>query len=253
MPESPQRRLPAHTSCGRVILTEVYVSLTPETIFTLLESAPFGAYAMSVDQTILFWNRSAERILGYTSDQVVGKRCYEVDHGTSGGGFTSECQHGCPSIRYVRAGLVPAPARLRMFCASGDMKWVTVTPMIVTGMIKDAPLLVHMFADDDASAEWVHPGEDYARREAVMPGPGPAPSITPDAPSLGNRDLLTPREMEVLRLVSIGRETTQIAQTLGISPHTVRNHVRNLRHKLNAATKLDAVVAAIRMGLLNWN
>ena len=59
------------------------------------------------------------------------------------------------------------------------------------------------------------------------------------------------REQEVLHLVAQGWETTRIAEELGISRHTVRNHVRNLRHKLNASTKLDAVVAAIRFGILD--
>ncbi|MYC31223.1 MAG: PAS domain-containing protein [Chloroflexi bacterium] len=225
--------------------------MTPETIFTLLESAPFGAYAMSVDQKILFWNKSAERILGYSAEQVVGKRCYEVSDGQHAGGFTAECQNGCPSIRYLRAGLVPAPTRLRMYCYSGDLMWVTVTPMIVTGLVKDAPLLVHMFADDDAAPELDHAGGEHVSHDLGGTTDFAVAQIA-DSISSRSRDLLTPRELEVLRLVSLGRETTQIALTLGISPHTVRNHVRNLRHKLNAATKLDAVVAAIRMGILNW-
>ena len=223
--------------------------MTPETIFTLLESAPFGAYAMSVDQKILFWNKSAERILGYSAEQVMGKRCYEVSNGQHMGGFTAECQHGCPSIRYLRAGLVPAPAKLRMHCHSGELKWVTVTPMIVTGLVKDAPLLVHMFADDDAAPEWDHTGGEYASQDTIG-SPDFASAQATDTISSRSRDLLTPRELEVLRLVSLGRETTQIALTLGISPHTVRNHVRNLRHKLNAATKLDAVVCCHTDGYL---
>ena len=55
----------------------------------------------------------------------------------------------------------------------------------------------------------------------------------------------------MLRLVALGRETARISQELGISQHTVRNHIRNLRHKLNATTKLDAVVEGIRLGILS--
>ena len=53
-----------------------------------------------------------------------------------------------------------------------------------------------------------------------------------------------------MRLVALGRGTHQIAEELGISPHTVRNHVRHFRRKLNARTKLEAVLTAIRRGIL---
>ena len=66
----------------------------------------------------------------------------------------------------------------------------------------------------------------------------------------GNARTLTPRELEVLRLVSLGRKTPQIADELGLSYHTVRNHIRHCRRKLGATTKLDAVLTAMRRGIL---
>ena len=42
-------------------------------IFSLLEFAAFGAYAVSVDQTILYWNPAAERILGACPSNTVGE------------------------------------------------------------------------------------------------------------------------------------------------------------------------------------
>ncbi len=65
-----------------------------------------------------------------------------------------------------------------------------------------------------------------------------------DAPSL------TARELEVLRLVSLGWKVPDISENLYISPHTVRNHIRHFRHKLKAANRLGAVVNAIRLGIL---
>ncbi len=54
----------------------------------------------------------------------------------------------------------------------------------------------------------------------------------------------------MLRLVAQGRGTREIAEDLEISVHTVRNHVRHFRLKLNATTKLDAVMAGLRLGIL---
>jgi DNA-binding NarL/FixJ family response regulator len=58
------------------------------------------------------------------------------------------------------------------------------------------------------------------------------------------RDSLSPREREVLQLMSEGMSTRHIAQELGISYSTVRTHVRSISGKLGARSKLNAVVTA---------
>jgi DNA-binding NarL/FixJ family response regulator len=62
---------------------------------------------------------------------------------------------------------------------------------------------------------------------------------------------LTAREREVLALLSEGASTEQIASQLFLSLHTVRNHVRNILTKLQARTKLEAVVTAARAGIVD--
>ena len=62
---------------------------------------------------------------------------------------------------------------------------------------------------------------------------------------------LSQRELEVLRLMALGWDTPRIATRLAISRHTVRNHIRNLRNKLGASTKLDAVLKGISLGILS--
>jgi DNA-binding NarL/FixJ family response regulator len=66
----------------------------------------------------------------------------------------------------------------------------------------------------------------------------------------GGNDVLSERELEVLRLVAAGRGTGEIAADLNLSQHTVRNHVRNILGKLGAHSKLEAVVMAARAGLV---
>jgi DNA-binding NarL/FixJ family response regulator len=61
---------------------------------------------------------------------------------------------------------------------------------------------------------------------------------------------LTARELEVLRLLATGQKTSAIADTLTLSHHTVRNHVRNLLSKLGAHSKLEAVVIAAGKGIV---
>jgi PAS domain S-box-containing protein len=55
---------------------------------------------------------------------------------------------------------------------------------------------------------------------------------------------LTPRQVEVLRLLEQGRSTKQIAADLHVSTETVRNHVRRLFRALGVNSRLEAVAAA---------
>ena len=62
---------------------------------------------------------------------------------------------------------------------------------------------------------------------------------------------LTPREKEVLRLMAEGHASRSIAAELGISYTTVRTHIRGLGSKLAVHSKLEAVVKARELGLIN--
>ena len=61
---------------------------------------------------------------------------------------------------------------------------------------------------------------------------------------------LTPRELEVLRLVAQGLSDADIAERLVLSPHTVHRHVANVRTKLALPSRAAAVAYAARAGLL---
>ena len=61
----------------------------------------------------------------------------------------------------------------------------------------------------------------------------------------------TPREFEVLQLLALGLGTGQVSRRLGIAPHTVEWHVRHLIEKLQVHSKLQAVIAAARLGLID--
>jgi two-component system nitrate/nitrite response regulator NarL len=60
----------------------------------------------------------------------------------------------------------------------------------------------------------------------------------------------TPRELDILHLLAEGLDTTAMSQRLGIAPHTVEWHVRHVIEKLQVHSKLQAVIAAARLGLI---
>lgn len=78
-------------------------------------------------------------------------------------------------------------------------------------------------------------GRVFARASADGP-PSPFPE-------------LTSREREVLALMASGHNSPRIAQRLGLSPKTVRNHVSAILAKLGAADRAEAVIRAREAGL----
>ena len=228
---------------------EPEVPETTEGILDLLSAAPYGVYAVDVNQTIVFWNRSAEQILGHKADQIIGHRCYEVLQHLPCEGSTPICMEGCPSIRLARQGRVPPVVRVRARCASGTRKEIIVTPLIVPAAQSDRMLLLHLFNEnlDEARATRV------ATTVQSVFSEGKSPAVPTDLTTdsvRGEASPLTAREIEVLRLVASGLGTDEIAVDLGLSPHTIRSHVRNAREKLQEKSKLRAVLAAERRRLL---
>lgn len=59
---------------------------------------------------------------------------------------------------------------------------------------------------------------------------------------------LTPRETQILQEMAAGSSPERIAETLGMSPHTLRTHTQNILTKLNVHSKMEALVLAIRHG-----
>jgi DNA-binding NarL/FixJ family response regulator len=64
-------------------------------------------------------------------------------------------------------------------------------------------------------------------------------------------DDLSVRELEVLRSIAGGRSNKSVAEKLGISEDTVKGHMRSILAKLQANDRLDAVLIAIRRGILD--
>jgi two-component system, NarL family, response regulator YdfI len=87
----------------------------------------------------------------------------------------------------------------------------------------------------------VHPSEV----SAVLPAPAALSSPVRELP-----EPLTPREREVLQMISAGLGNKEIAGRLSISEHTVKFHVASILGKLGASTRTEAVSIGIRHGLV---
>jgi DNA-binding CsgD family transcriptional regulator len=75
--------------------------------------------------------------------------------------------------------------------------------------------------------------------------------VTGDDPKrFGNEPRITPRELAVLRLVSLGMATNDIAKRLGLGEETVRSHLKKVQVKLGARNRAHAAAEAIRQQLI---
>jgi len=91
------------------------------------------------------------------------------------------------------------------------------------------------------------------REEPAGAAPGPAAGARPRPPvrRTGDVEALTPREAEVLELVSRGLTNREIGERLYISVYTVKNHLRNILEKLHLKNRAEAAAFAVKEGLVD--
>lgn len=194
----------------------------PTNILDRLKGAPYGAYGIDLNQTIVFWNAQAEEILGYKARHVLGRKCYEAVQVLSLDGTTAVCTQNCPAIVAANRGHIPPVAYVQMRSASGLCKRVTMFPLIATDEA-DQLVLIHMFHETPV---------DEPNADEPLPLP------------------LTSREIEVLNLLALSLRPMEIAEQLFISVHTVRKHISNASEKLHSHGMMSAVLAAQRRRLI---
>lgn len=105
----------------------------------------------------------------------------------------------------------------------------------------------------DASLEALHSGAAVVSH-AMLPNFGkashaPLQTAATDAANVDTN--LTQRENEVIVLMADGLSNKQIAARLGISEHTAKFHVNSILQKMNAQKRVEAVVRAAKLGILD--
>jgi PAS domain S-box-containing protein len=219
-------------------------------LFQMLDNAADGAFVIDEEQRIVYWNDVAQDLLGYTSDEVIGRTCYEILGGQDDRGRMI-CRDQCPiviaSLQRNAVTNYDTFARTK----SGVARWLNVS--ILTFPISDNQAdvaIVHLFRD----AAHKKQNEQFIYRVigAVESLQEIAASTIPALIAANPRaEELTDRDHEVLSLLAQGFSTHDIAQSLSISSSTTRNHVQNILHKLHVHSRLEAVAYAFEHGLVS--
>lgn len=171
-----------------------------------------GAIVFDDDHRILGWDRGMEKLTGLPAESVLGRPCWDVIRAVDGAGVHI-CRPDC-ALAAVARTWDDAPT-VNVFIAGQDVCMTTSR-----GVVDSRPVFFHVIC----------------------------PSST--AAVLDKLDALTPRQLEVLRLLGDGLATREIAAQLGIAYETVRNHVRAILRVLAARSRVEAVVKAYRLGLI---
>jgi PAS domain S-box-containing protein len=203
----------------------------------LLTSTADGVCAVGVDGRIVFWNRSAERLLGHTAREVVGKPCCDVFVGRDLAG-NRLCYQGCHVQTLVRRGDTVEHFEMATRTKAGRPMWLDISILAVAGARRDATTTVHLFRDVTTA----HEVETLVRERLAQMQPPPEDDQPPSD--------LTARELTILRLMAGGASTRAMAEKLHVSPVTVRNHVQHILGKLGVHSRLEAAAYATRRGLV---
>ena len=227
----------------------------PKEILDTVGNTADGVFAVDTNQRIIKWNGGAERILKYSSDQVLNHDCYRV----IAGHINPEklwCRANCKVHSCVLKGTPLENIDLLTQTNEGESIWINVS--IVSPPRGNEPITVHVFRDVTrekragqavdhflaalgmSGAGWDQPTSGRARIGSIAARTTSVESV-PD---------LSSREIEVLTLMAEGLSTKTLAERLGISHFTVRNHIQNILVKLDLHSKAQAVSYAFKRGLL---
>ena len=199
-----------------------------------LARAADGAFAIGPAGSVVLWNRAAERILGWSAKEVLGRPCCEVLVGSDVNG-NRLCYQGCHVMSLVEQGEAVQHFEMQTRAKTGKSVWLDISILEVPAANGGRSLTVHLFRDVTATKALLDlVGERLA---------SPAASNGDEAP------LLTKRELEILQLMASGANTKVLAERLHVSRATIRNHAQNIFAKLGVHSRLEAVAYATQRHL----
>jgi len=179
-----------------------------------------AVFSFGPDMVVRSWNEALERLTGTKAQDAIGRPCWTLLGAVTDRGDLV-CHAGCSGARLAREGW-PVPCRQVMIRTASGRKRVGMSTIALLDCDPDGPVVLHLLRN----------GEDVA-----------------GAPDQGEQ-VLTERQLEVLRLLAEGRPAKVIAQDLGIAEVTVRNHIRGILVGLRCHSQIAAIAEGRRRHLV---
>lgn len=212
-------------------------------LFALLERTADAAFVLSDEGEIQYWNKPAERLFGYSGNDVRHRSCYEILEGTGALG-TRVCHEGCSIVECAGNNSEIPNFDMNVKTASGDRIWINISTLIFDNPRNGRRLLVHLAHDisqQKKTEQLVHKVLDLSHELSAVGDMEVRPSPA---------SALSEQEKHILRLFAEGKNSTEIAGTLNISLQTLRNHLHHINQKLRTHNRLEAVMNAIQRKLI---
>lgn len=213
-----------------------------EDVLDRIAAADEAVFALDSTDRIIVWNQACERLLGTPAAAALGRPCYQAVCGRDMYGNVF-CYRSCPVAYQVRERQEPIRRFSMVVGNAGKPRTVQVSTFVIPAVRPSLATIVHVLQEDGSPAAPIELDLEAAAEKRPEPR---RPLRTPG----GDTVELTAREREILRRMAEGLPTRAIANSLLISPVTVRNHVANILTKLDVHTKLAAVAFAFRNGLV---
>jgi PAS domain S-box-containing protein len=208
-----------------------------------------GVFVVDNENKIIFWNRAAQKILGFSRREVVGRNCHDVIAGRDKS--TPICSKNCQVMNLIQRGDTVENYDMLTHSKAGDPVWINVSIVAIPARRKEFNTVVHIFRDitrRKRSEELIQ--EFISTIKMNNQAQQRTPSAEPTPLEHNSKLSLSRRERQVLRLVAEGASISAITKELYISWATVRKHIQNILNKLGLHTKLEAVTYAIKNNLI---
>jgi PAS domain S-box-containing protein len=219
--------------------------MEPRELFALLEHSGDAAFAVDPQGLICYWSPGIERLLGLSSPEALSRNCEDVLRGEDGSGCRV-CVNDCNVLEAARKDRTVPDYDLHAMTTSGERLWLNISIIVAHVKLGASPLVVHLVRDITEQKRVEHLAREIMVRVGELTEQQADRRSLPRSPQAD----LTPRELMILRSLSRGQSTADIAAQLHISAATVRNHVQHILGKLRCHTRLEAVLQAARQRLI---
>jgi PAS domain S-box-containing protein len=212
-------------------------------LFDFLEKTADAAFALRDGCEICYWSQSAVELFGFTVKQAKGKNCFELLDGKGVLG-TRVCHQRCSVLESACYAIGAPDFDLNVRTAKGKRIWVNLSTLNYLNPRTGRGMLVHLARDITARKRRLELAEKMVTiAQEVTALEREAEGAAPVSP-------LSTQEIEILRRFAAGVSSAEVARELKISPQTMRNHLHHINQKLRTHNRLEAVMHAMRRGLI---
>jgi len=212
-------------------------------LFSLLEATTDAAFTLDDEGKICSWNKAAEKLFGYPKADAQQKTCYQLFEGQGPLG-TPVCHKHCSVVECSGSDTDIPNFDMSVKTASGQRVWINMSTIVFHNSRTGRRLLVHLA--HDITEQKKTEGLVHKMLELSRELTGVGESAVRAAPAAA----LSHQERQVLRLFAEGKDSSEVAEELGITSQTLRNHLHHINQKLRTHNRLEAVMNAIQRKLI---